>query len=137
MTTLEKFKYEAGIYQPGEVETNVISTIVCNSLATALSVDEVTNDEAEGDLNSNIPIRVINRRRAYGISCRYVVICRLVGSAPNTLRKYARVPVFQQAVFEGYISSINPSISYAGNTTWEFVNGLEEKYHLAYGPSST
>lgn len=137
MTTLTKYKYQTGIFSPDTTSGPLISTILCNALATGLEVDEITNDEPEGDLDTNIPIRVVNRRRSYGVSCRFVTLARLVGASPNQGRRIVKIPIFQDEIYNGIISSVNPSITYNAITSWVLVSGTEEKAHLAYGPGGS
>lgn len=134
MATLVKYKYQTGIFAPDTSTGPLIATILCNTLATGLTVEEIENDEPEGDLDTNIPIRVANRRRSYGVSCRFITLARLVGTAPNQARRLVKIPIFQDANYNAIISAVNPSISYNGITTWTLVSGTEEKAHLAYGP---
>lgn len=137
MTTLTKFKYQTGIFSPDTTSGQLIATILCNSLATGLEVDEVTNDEPEGDLDTNIPIRVVNRRRSYGVSARFVTLARLVGTSPNQGRRLVKIPIFTDEIYNAIISSVNPAITYNAITTWTLVSGTEERAHLAYGPGGS
>ena len=105
--------------------------------ATGLEVDEITNDEPEGDLDTNIPVRVVNRRRSYGLSCRFVTLARLVGTSPNQGRRLVKVPIFMDDNYNAIISCVNPAITYNAITTWVLVSGTEEKAHLAYGPGGS
>ena len=134
MVTLAKYKYQTGIFAPDTASDALISTILCNSLATGLSVDEIENTEPEGDLDTNIPVRVVSRRRSYGLSCRFVTLARLVGTSPNQGRRLVKIPIFQDEIYNAIISTVNPAISYNGITTWTLVSGTEERAHLAYGP---
>ena len=136
MATLTKFKYQTGIFAPDSSTTPLIATIRCNSLATGLTIDEIENEEPEGDLDTNIPIRVANRRRSYGLSCRFITLARLVGTAPNQARRLVKVPIFVDETYNAMISTVNPDITYNGITTWTLVSGTEEKAHLAYGPGA-
>jgi hypothetical protein len=137
MATLQKFKYQTGIYAPDTTEGPLIATILCNSLATGLEVDEITNEEPEADLDTNIPVRVVSRRRSYGLSCRFVTLARLVGTSPNQGRRLVRVPIFLDDNYNAIISCVDPAITYNAITTWTLVSGTEEKAHLAYGPSGS
>lgn len=136
MVTLAKYKYQTGIFAPGTSADPLISTILCNTLATGLTVDEIENTEPEGDLDTNIPIRVVNRRRSYGVSCRFITLVRLIGTAPNQSRRYVKIPIFMDDNYNAIISAVNPAITYNAITTWTLVSGTEEKAHLAYGPGS-
>lgn len=136
MTTLAKFKYQTGIFAPDTSTAPLIATILCNTLATGLTVDEIENEEPEGDLDTNIPVRVVSRRRSYGLSCRFITLARLVGAAPNQARRLVRVPIFLDENYNAMISTVNPAITYNGITTWTLVSGTEEKAHLAYGPGA-
>lgn len=136
MVTLAKYKYQTGIFAPDTTTTPLISTILCNTLATGLTVDEIENEEPEGDLDTNIPVRVVNRRRSYGLSCRFITLARLVGSSPNQARRLVKIPIFIDENYNAIISSVNPAITYNAITTWTLVSGTEEKAHLAYGPGS-
>lgn len=64
-----------------------------------------------GDVNNNIRAKVSKTNRAYGLRPRGVRLSRVVGTAPNTFKRYKFLPVLTAAAFATPAFNIGATIT--------------------------
>jgi len=131
MATRANLKYQTDLKLP-DGSTEQVSRLQALTQITSLSINGQTNDEPGLDQTSTIPIRFSNLRR-YGITARHIIIYRLAGTSPDQYRTYRRVPILDPAIYVGYLSQIESSVEYQGQTDWILVGGSPERQHLIFG----
>ena len=67
-----------------------------------------------GDVNNSIKVKVSKTNREFGIRPRGVRLSRTVGTAPDTFKKYAFLPVLGAVEFAGAGFAIGTTITIGG-----------------------
>jgi len=131
MASTVNLKYESELKLPDD-SSNIIARVRVNEQSTLLAVSGTTNDEADGDPNSKIPVRVSGTRK-YGIIARHLVITRVVTTGTDSFRSYRKIVIFQPSLFYTFISTIDSGIEYEGLDDWILAGAISERYHLLSG----
>ncbi len=87
----------------------------------------LSGTETASPIDNQIKPKISKSNTEYGLRPRYVIIARLIGTAPDTFRKYARLPVLSASDFALPAFSIGASITYKGNT-WEITAQCPEDF---------
>lgn len=80
-----------------------------------------------GEIDSNIKAKVSKGDREFGLRPRGVRLARVVGTAPDTFRKYTFLPVLTLTAFASAAFNIGATITIDG-TAWEVVGKVPEDY---------
>lgn len=80
-----------------------------------------------GAIDSNIKAKISKGNREFGLRPRGVQLARVVGTAPDTFRKYAFLPVLTLTAFASATFAIGATITIDG-TNWEVVAQVPEDY---------
>lgn len=65
----------------------------------------------DGAVDSNIKPELYKSNRAYGIRPRFVQVSRTVGTAPDTFKKYKRIPVFTPTAFASAAFALGATVA--------------------------
>lgn len=80
-----------------------------------------------GDVSSPIKALVSKTNRSFGIRPRGVVLSRVIGTAPDTFKKYSFLPVLTPAAFVTATFAIGATITIDG-TEWTIASKQSEDY---------
>ena len=83
--------------------------------------------EPTGDVSSNIKVKVSKGNKEYGIRPRGVRLARIVGTAPDTFRKYSFLPVLTATAFASATYAVGATITIDG-VEWEVAAKVPEDY---------
>ena len=128
---IKRFKYESDLDVLGEGGTSVYGILRANTLITGLTINSVANDESEGVLSTQVPIRVTSTRK-YGIVARHIVLQRLTTSTTTPNIQKVTIPVLTPSVFIQYISQVGNGVAYNGLEDWKIVGAQNERLHLFF-----
>lgn len=87
----------------------------------------LSGTETASPIDNKIKPKISKSNQEYGLRPRYVVIARVVGTAPDTFRKYAQLPVLSVSDFATPTFAIGASITYKG-LTWEVIAQCPEDF---------
>lgn len=87
----------------------------------------LSGTETTSPIDNKIKPKISKANNEFGLRPRYVIIARVVGTAPDTFRKYARLPVLQASDFALPTFAIGASITYKG-FTWEITAQCPEDF---------
>lgn len=78
-------------------------------------------------IDSDIKVKVTKTGREFGIRPRRVTLSRTVGTAPNTFRKRASLPILTKATFDGATMAPGQTVD-IGGTEWTIVSRQPEDF---------
>lgn len=87
----------------------------------------VAGAEPSGAVSSNIKAKVSKGNKEYGIRPRGVRLTRVVGTEPDTFRKYSFLPVLSLTAFASATFAVGAEIVIDG-VTWEVAAKVPEDY---------
>lgn len=80
-----------------------------------------------GGVTSNIKVKISKGNKEFGIRPRGVRLARLVGTAPDTFRKYSFLPVLTATAFNGTGFALGSTVTIS-TVDWEVVAKISEDY---------
>lgn len=80
-----------------------------------------------GDVNNDIKPKVSKTNREFGLRPRGVSLSRTLGTAPDTFKKYAFLPVLTSTDFNGTSYAPGATVT-IGGTAWTVVTRVPEDY---------
>ena len=83
--------------------------------------------EPTGDVSSNIKCKVSKGNKEFGLRPRGVRLARIVGTDPDTFRKYSFLPVLTAAAFGSATFAVGATIT-IGGVDWEVAAKVAEDY---------
>lgn len=94
-----------------------------------LSADRaaVAGTAPTGAINNSIKAKISKTNGEYGLRPRGVVLTRTVGTAPDTFKKYAFLPVLTAAEYNSAAFAIGVEIT-IGLIVWTIVSKVPEDY---------
>lgn len=94
---------------------------------TTASFGGTTNDQtAEEPTSYPTPVRLPGHKRRYGITARYVVIERTIGTGSTAFKIQRIIPILTKVLFETIVPGI--AISYQSQDDWVFVSRFAENH---------
>lgn len=87
----------------------------------------VAGTEPTNDANTSLRVKVSKSDREFGIRPRGVRLSRIVGTAPDTFRRYSFLPVTTPTAFATAAFQLGATIT-IGDTDWTVSARIEEDY---------
>lgn len=81
-----------------------------------------------GAINDNVKPKVSKTKREFGIKPRGVRLSRTVGTAPNTFKKYAFLPVLQATTWAGAGFALGATVT-INSIAWTVTARVAEEYN--------
>ena len=79
-----------------------------------------------GTLDSKISVKLSKHRGGYGLKPRGVVLSRVLGTAPNTFKKFSFLPVLTVTAFATSAFDVGATIT-IGSTAWTVESKQDEQ----------
>lgn len=134
MTVFLESLYTSDLNVPEDAGTKVVAPIRISPNVITLSVNGDPNVPVSGaSQNAFIPVRAGGSRR-YGIVARHLSLVRVAGTGADKYRVYRRVPILDPALFEVWVTLIDPTVEYETFATWIIAGAENEKYRLISVP---
>lgn len=80
-----------------------------------------------GEINNKIKAKTSKTNREHGLRPRGVTLARVVGTAPDTFRKYSFLPVLTLTAWGSAAFAVGATIT-IGSISWEVVGQVPEDY---------
>lgn len=111
--TTTRYEADTGTVHPIRIGDDIVA-IAANTLPAGAV--------AEGTPS----VKVSKNIREFGVEPRHVLVYRVVGTAPDTARKYKVVPIFDPAQFSN--AAFNPeAVLTIGGTAWIVLERKDER----------
>jgi len=132
----KSYKYECNALQ-SDASTKLVTTIRARLDPTLLSIGGVTNDQPDGDVNSETIVHFIPKRRS-GIRGRFLTMgVPLVADSETAAVSRVKVPILSDLIFLTLITEgADKSIEYDGNAYTLLGISSEQYYFLPKPPSA-